>query len=157
MGQREAHVGAHGACWRCVNATVDDVAEIARIHVVASQQAERGHIPDACLDAINVETRQRMWQRIVADPKHPVRVIVAEDRGRIVGFAACGPVRGDEERGEPLALYVDPREQRCGRGSALMEAAEDDLRDRGYGVAVVWVLSTNTPATVFLSQQGLAP
>lgn len=135
-------------------ATVGDVTEVARIHVAASRRTERGLIPDAALDAIDVGARERMWRRIVSDGGHPVHVIVAEDRGSIVGFAASGPEPDTDGTGELHAVYVDPPEQGRGHGTALLEAVEDDLRDRGYDEAVLWVLSTNVPTITFYRDRG---
>lgn len=124
------------------------------MHVDSARDAERGLVPDAVLDAMKVEPRRRMWQRIVGDADHPVHVLVAEDDGRLVGFAACGPVRDAAGLGELHAVYVDPTAQRRGYGSALLAAAEADLADRGCAEAVLWVLRRNASTIAFYEAHG---
>lgn len=135
-------------------ATAEDVEAIARIHVAASRAAERGLLPDAALEAMSIEPRRRIWERIVTEPEHPVRVFVAEDEGGVVGFAASGPLRADKRTGELYAIYVDPDRQRRGHGSLLLDAAEEDLRARGCDDAVLWVLPANTRTIAFYEARG---
>ena len=65
------------------------------------------------------------------------RAWVAEERGRVVGFAAAGVV--DETRliGEIAMVAVDPAAQRRGIGSSLTEHATAWLREQGMRVAVL--------------------
>lgn len=136
-------------------ATTDDADAIARVHVATWQHAYRGHLPDATLDALDVETRRAMWTRILSTPDHPAHVAVAEEDGAVVGFAAAGPWRdGDEPAGELMALYVAPSAQGRGHGAALLAAAEADLAVRGYDTAVLWVLATNAPTIGFYTAHG---
>lgn len=60
--------------------------------------------------------------------------LVAEDVGRIIGFAGMmlkWVYVEDAPRGEVLALVVDPAARGRGVGAALMAAAEAWLRDHG--------------------------
>lgn len=65
------------------------------------------------------------------------RAWVAEDEGRVVGFAAAAVV--DEARliGELAMVAVDPAAQRRGIGSSLTERATAWLQEQGMCVAVI--------------------
>lgn len=135
-------------------ATAADVDAIARVHVATWRHAYRGQLPDAALDALDVGPRQAMWQRILTTADHPARAFVAVEATAVVGFSACGPLRGDADLGELYALYVTPAAQGRGHGRQLLQAAEDDLAARGYADAVLWVLATNTPTIGFYEACG---
>jgi GNAT superfamily N-acetyltransferase len=69
---------------------------------------------------------------------------VAEVAGRLAGFVLHGPSRDDDAAattGEIWALYVDPDRWRAGVGRALVDAALDDLRRRGFRESSVWTLA----------------
>lgn len=73
-------------------ATLDDVAGMARAHVVAWQQTYRGMVPDAVLDAADAAARrERMWRTVLADGA-TMTAAVADRDGEIVGFASSGAV-----------------------------------------------------------------
>lgn len=138
-------------------ATIDDVDAIARVHVATWRHAYRGQLPDAALEAVDVERRRAMWQRIVGTEGHPAHVFVAEEAGEVCGFAASGPLRDDDAdgaAGELYALYVAPPAQGRGLGSRLLQAAEADLVDRGHARAVLWVLATNAASIGFYEAHG---
>src|SRR5437867_6001616 len=109
-------------------------------------------MPDAVLDEIAVEPRERMWRQTLTAVESPLRVWIAEQSGEIVGFAATGPARGeDAEPGtaEVYAIYLERVVQGTGVGRALFTRAVDDLRDRGYGAAILWVLESNAATRRF--------
>ena len=85
---------------------------------------------------------------------------VAEDGGRVVGFAVTGrseDADADERTGELYAIYLEPDRVGTGLGRTLFEHAIDDLRERGYGVITLWVLETNEQARRFYESAGWAP
>jgi ribosomal protein S18 acetylase RimI-like enzyme len=65
------------------------------------------------------------------------RVWVAEDEGRVVGFAAAGVVDDARLIGEIAMVAVDPAAQRHGIGSSLTEHAAAWLQEQGMRVAVL--------------------
>ena len=127
------------------------------MHVAVWQAAYRGLLPDALLDGLSVDRRERMWSetlRAYADT-HPV--VVAEDAAiGICGFGNGGSPRGDPVpgyTGEFKTLYVLPRCQRRGIGRGLLVGIAARLADRGHVGAVAWAL-TASPACHFYEAMG---
>ena len=147
---------------RVRDAVAGDAASLARVHVDGWRAAYRGQIPDAYLDGLDVAEREIAWCRqLGAVDRDPARcTIVAEDGGRVVGFAGVGPAEDDDASpaaGEVYAIYVSPDRLREGIGRALLARAEQALRDRGYEVATLWVLATNAGAMAFYESVGWEP
>jgi len=97
------------------------------------------------------------FQAVLADPD--VSVLVAEERGELVGFTGCGANRDPDagpRTGEVRAFFVAPCSWRRGIGRALMAAALDDLRRRGYAEATLWSFAANDRANAFYGDQGFA-
>src|SRR5262245_35529915 len=114
-----------------------DARRIAEIHVAGWRAAYRGQMPDALLDSLSVEERASRWREAIEAPPNPgVRTFVIEQDGVITGFASTGPDRGPDpgaDLAELYAIYLDPSSWGSGQGRALLAAALDDLRDRGFG------------------------
>jgi GNAT superfamily N-acetyltransferase len=94
--------------------------------------------------------RQRSWAGPL-DAPHPRHAwLVAEQAGRVVGFAVVGPARdGDLDAattGELRIVLVEARARGLGVGSALIAAAERALRDSSFLAATLWVLPDNAQA-----------
>jgi ribosomal protein S18 acetylase RimI-like enzyme len=135
------------------DATADDIAGIAQIHVDAWRAAYRGHIPDTVLDALNVEDRARMWRGNLGRAS-PSRLIVTDP---LTGFCFHGPSRdGEDGVAEIFAIYVRPDCWRQGAGRALCERAEHDAIGRECKALTLWVLKTNDPARRFYERVGYA-
>jgi ribosomal protein S18 acetylase RimI-like enzyme len=85
------------------------------------------------------------------------RVLVAEQDRALVGFVAFGPADGeanDLKLGEIYAIYLDSAHWGQGHGRALLSAAMEGLRCRGFDEAVLWVLETNERARRFYEKAG---
>ena len=86
----------------------------------------------------------------------PMRTLVADVAGRVVGYAHGGPVRPepDEELdgGELWGMYVDPGNG--GHSWALIGAICDSLRVSGYREAWLWVMRDNVHARRFYEAAG---
>jgi len=120
-------------------ATVDDIETIATIHIACWRAAYRGILPDAHLDALDLNERIGRWRSwINAD------VFVAiDDENNIVGFSRV-------KDGEISHVYVDPNRQRSGAGRLLLNA----VVDASGGNASLWVLEDNHRARAFYEAQG---
>ena len=135
-----------------------DAPAVARVHVDSWRGAYAGLLPRAVLDGLSVDRRASGWRRVL-DPSSPDRVVVAEEGGRVVGFAHVGPHHdGDLEadRGLLAALYVDPAWWGSGVGGRVHDAGLERLTADGYGRAVLWMLSTNRRAGAFYRHRGWA-
>ena len=123
-----------------------DAPGIARVHVDAWRSTYRGLVPDAYLDGLQSEPRERFWRTTLANADAPERVVVAQDAGgEIVGFAAGGPERagGALYGGELYAIYLLATQQRLGLGRRLALAIVRQLLETGHDAMLVWVLANN--------------
>ncbi|MGW0994848.1 N-acetyltransferase family protein [Streptomyces sp. NPDC002523] len=135
-----------------------DCERVSEIRVRGWRHAYRGLIPQTYLDALDVSAdaeRRRAW---FARSDDAVVNLVAEQDGRIVGWAALGPYRDGEVRtsdAELYALYVDPEHLGSGIGRALL--AESVERCAGYPRMFLWVLKENSRARRFYERAGFRP
>jgi ribosomal protein S18 acetylase RimI-like enzyme len=137
---REAHAG--------------DVAGIARVHVESSRAAHAGLLPAETFAVFTFERRLATWAETLAGGDE--FVYVAEEDGRVVGFASGGAERaGDAEfDGELYTVYVLPARQRLGAGRLLTLAVAERLAAEGFGALLLWVLEGNKPARRFYESLG---
>lgn len=75
--------------------------------------------------------------------------LVAEDDGGVFAFVAW-----DADTGEVSALFVHPRGQRRGAGSALLGAAEDALRGAGHAQAHLFTEERSSGVRDFYARCG---
>jgi ribosomal protein S18 acetylase RimI-like enzyme len=139
------------------NATAEDAASIADIHVRTWQSAYRGLLPDDALDAITPEQRHPMWERLLAAPPGAHGVLLAERDGTLVGFSSFGRTRDPEapdDTFELFTIYVGPEVQGQGVGTRLLQAAMAAMREAGAVGALLWVLDGNEPAQRFYRKHG---
>ncbi len=78
----------------------------------------RGLISDGYLNSLRYETAERKWALFLAEPENII--FVAEERGRVIGFAAGMPVRKDSGMRRAFALYVENAAKGCGIGGTLL-------------------------------------
>jgi GNAT superfamily N-acetyltransferase len=135
-------------------AEIGDAAAIARVHVETWRTAYRGLLPDDFLAALDQAGYEQRWARTLKDGNG--RVYVAEDSGRVVGFASGGPERAGEDAyaGELYAIYVLHESQGHGHGRALVRAVAQALREMNLTNMIVWVLRDNHPARHFYERLG---
>lgn len=88
------------------------------------------------------------------------RTWVAEQDGRLIGFADTGPCREEGTAPATAELHTISLDQEVvgrGIGRALLAHALDDLRRHGYQAAMLRVLATNARARRFYEAAGWAP
>jgi GNAT superfamily N-acetyltransferase len=139
-------------------ATVDDAAGIARVHVDTWRATYAGIVPAEHLAALSAEAGAQRWRSNLAAAEPGRFTYVADDAGQVVGFASGGPERsGDPEyRGEVYALYVLPAWQRRGVGRQLLGACGRRLLAQGVVSLLIWVLADN-PSRDFYARLGGLP
>jgi GNAT superfamily N-acetyltransferase len=134
-----------------------DARDIAEIHVRSWRAAYRGQLTDEFLDGLNVEDRLEMHRLALEAPPVEYRMWLAEEDGRAIGFAVTGKSEdadADERTAEVFAIYLDPERVGTGVGRHLFSHAVDDLRNRGFRSATLWVLETNESARRFYEVAG---
>ncbi len=137
-------------------ATVQDAPALGRVHVRAWRAAYRGQLPDDYLDGLQPGERAAGWERGLRRDRTRDPVLVAEQAGRVVGFAVVGPAGDPEGAGELYAINVDPDHWGTRAGRALLLAAQAELARLGYDEAVLWVLPGNARARRFYEVAGWA-
>jgi ribosomal protein S18 acetylase RimI-like enzyme len=137
-------------------ATVADARRIAQIHVETWRAAYRGQMPDAVLDALDMDRRETVWNSQLATQPHGIAV--AESEKEIIGFCCFIPSRDKdskpEEIGEIAAIYVQPEFWRSGAGTVLCRHALNEARLRNYSAVTLWVLASNLVARKFYEAMG---
>ncbi len=137
-----------------------DAPAIAGVHVRSWQEAYRGQLTDEFLDGLSAEDRLDQHRATLEAPRADWRTWVVEEDGTVVAFAVTGPSEdadADEKTGEVYAIYLEPGRLGAGVGRELFAHAVEDLRDRGFHVASLWVLETNERARRFYEIAGWKP
>jgi len=113
-----------------------DARSIASVHIASSNDA---YAPlAACWPAEDIDARAAKWAKRLTE-EASLLVIVAEDEGAVVGFAAGGPARRQEPHTEVeiYAIHVTPTLRGQGVGHAIWNAACSALR--GPALAAIYV------------------
>ncbi len=140
------------------DATIADVAGIARVRVETWRAAYGGLVPPEMLERMDIEreTARRMehWDDMHADARCHDLVAVVD--GEVVGWAMCGPARDAEPpaTGELYAIYAAADRWRRGVGQALLAEVERRLVADGHERAYLWVLLGNARAMSFYEAHG---
>jgi GNAT superfamily N-acetyltransferase len=137
-------------------ARVQDVRQVARVHVRCWQETYRGLMPDAVLDDPGFPAaRERMWTAALTDDRYRQnRVAVAERDGEMVGIAMSGPpwdVAASWTR-QLYVLYVYAADHGTGAGRALLEAVTDPAE-----TVALWVADPNPRAQAFYRKHAFVP
>jgi GNAT superfamily N-acetyltransferase len=135
----------------------EDADAVARVHVRSWQVGYRGLLPADYLENLEAADRAAHYRFGDRRPDAP-ETVVAIEHG-ICGFATIAPAPDDDVSGcgQLCALYVDPPWWGQGVGRLLIAAARDALAQRGFAIAVLWVLAGNDRAQRFYRADGWAP
>lgn len=141
------------------------------VTVEAATPGDADAVADLWVDLAS--DQRRYGSKLLADPNreairesmahHAVEggLSVARDGDDIVGFVRYGvedgPLAVGVTRGIVRDLYVAATHRRSGVGSALLDAAETALRDRGVGVIGLEALAANADAVRFYEDRGYRP
>lgn len=143
-------------------ATIADAQAIAEIQICSWQWAYRDLLPQDYLDhmATTLSTRIEARRTELESVPKAQRWWIAEYMQQIAGFALSGPSRDPDAvpaTAEIYALYLSPEATGKGIGRALFSHAVEDLRQRGYEQATLWVLEGNARARRFYETAGWMP
>lgn len=125
-------------------ATLQDAPGIARVHVVAWQEAYHGIVPQPFLDSLDITSRTEVWKSRLDQSN--IEVFVAIVDGQLCGFASGGPAREPIHGfdGEFHAIYLLRGTKGKGIGRLLMHRIAEALQARGFSRAMLWVLKDNS-------------
>ena len=136
-------------------ARVQDIRQMARVHVRCWQETYRGLMPDAVLDDPGFPAaRERMWTDVLTSGRYRQnRAAVAERDDELAGIAMSGP---PEDAAAAWArqlyvLYVYAADHGTGTGEALLEAVIDPAEPAALRVA-----DPNPRAQAFYRKHGFA-
>lgn len=139
-------------------ATADDAAQIAAVHVASVRQAYAGVVDEDYLEHLDVDARESTWREQLENPPRGVQVWVAEEEGKVVGFASLGPSLDEDADRDTLqihTIYLEPHAWGQGIARELMRSV---LAAVPAGAPVtLWVLSANERARHFYRRNGFVP
>ncbi|WP_339112431.1 GNAT family N-acetyltransferase [Thioclava sp. GXIMD2076] len=146
---------------RFCDAGLEDVEELAQLHVQAWRDTYTGLLPQAMLDQLDLRQRMTQWHNAITHKagRSGTGVVLARAGGDLLGFVSYGPQRDADLAlkgydGEIEALYVQRNAQGRGLGRALLGHAGTRLQAAGFGAAALWVLEANAPACAFYAAMG---
>ena len=137
-------------------ATLDDAAEIAKVHMRSWEVAYRGLIADDYIQDRNAK-RPEQFRSMLSGENTTHYVILKEEC--IVGLLSMGLSRDDDAdatRYEVYGIYLHPDYFRQGIGSIAMAYAFDTARQLGMKTISLWVLQGNEQAIGFYQKQGFS-
>jgi len=142
-------------------ASIDDVQQIALIHVTSWADAYQGLMPKAYIERYTLTRRELLWRKIIS--KNLSEVFVAQVDCRLVGFLSFDRVQEKDlllgQHFELSSLYVLPKYHRLGVGRGLYQTFETELLEKVKGSPTqvkLWVLDTNLIAFNFYTCLGFS-
>lgn len=127
------------------------------MHVDTWRSAYKGIVPEAHLEGLSYDESEGLWRDVLTAGDGCV--FVADDAGRIVGFAS-GSTRERYSRdlrqyeGELKTAYVLPSHQGTGKGRRLVGAVARCFEERGVSSMLLWAFKENRAARRFYESLG---
>jgi ribosomal protein S18 acetylase RimI-like enzyme len=132
---------------RIREASIEDTAAIAQVHVDSWRTAYQGIISDEYLANLDVKAREAGWIRFFEQPNRSSVIYVAvNEADSIVGFVSGGATRSSEYGydAELYSIYILSSYQGQGIGARLAGEIVDYFRRMGYHSFMLWVLEQNS-------------
>ncbi|MGZ5400971.1 MAG: N-acetyltransferase family protein [Nocardioides sp.] len=145
----------------CRVAWADDAPAIARLQLRVREQDLGGLLPAEAL-GVDPQAAEAAWRPALTRPADArIRVLVALERNRVVGFVITSPATDPDTDpvvdAELMELSVDPGERGKGHGSRLLQAAMDTVTSDRFRRAVLWAVAEDDAMRGFLTSAGWAP
>jgi GNAT superfamily N-acetyltransferase len=126
----------------------DDAESIGRVVVDTWRTTYGGIVPQDYLDSLSYDNAADRWRGRLSDMDKIWPgwfTYVAEDNGRVFGFAGGGPSNGYglPFKGELGFIYLMEAHQRRGTGRQLAANVASRLMRGGYLSMIVWVFTQN--------------
>jgi len=134
-----------------------DALVVAQIRVASWRATYRGVVPDSYLDVMSAEENAPQWAAAARGEQPGMRLLMCEDEGSAIGFAAFGAARLPQfgYTGELYAIYFLPDAVGKGNGSALMAEVVRGLEALGHGDMILWVMEDNSRGRRFYERAGM--
>ena len=135
-----------------------DEPAVAGVHARSWRAAYRGLLPDTFLDTLGPDHFEPRYTFGAGGPDAP-ETVVAEEDGKICGFATVAPAADPDVAGagELTSIHIDPEWWSRGIGRLLLEDARARMVARGWTHAVLWMLEGNERADRFYRRDGWEP
>jgi len=137
-------------------ATLKHVQGLANVHVKTWQQAYKGIIDQAHLDALDLKQREERWINILQIPNRKSQVyVLLNNQNQVVGFYSIGESREKEHNytHELWGLYILPEYQGRGLGRFVFEDVKQKLHALNAQSLCVIVLKEG-PAVGYYKKMG---
>jgi GNAT superfamily N-acetyltransferase len=146
--------------WRLRRARPADVPAIVAVQDAAWRRDFLAWAPAGSLHRDETVSTQ-LWDERIAHTVSGCAVLVADDGGRVLGFAWSRPWTDTADLPRCTvklnALYVDSPSRSHGVGAALLTEALTMASCAGYRHAALWVIEQNTRARSFYEAHGWRP
>ncbi|MFD3531732.1 GNAT family N-acetyltransferase [Streptomyces sp. NPDC058664] len=142
-------------------ASSEDAAAVAAVHVLSWRAAYRDLLPAPYLDALDVAERTAVWRARLTAPDRPTVLVATGAGGRVLAFSCFRAWSGEgldpATTAELAALYALPEAWGTGVGRALLSASTEALVVAGFRTAALWVLAGNARGRRFYEAAGWRP
>lgn len=137
------------------SASIEDAADVARVHVDTWRSAYRDILPAEFLARLSYDRSAQWWTSVISEPSPHSCLWILDEGSKPVGFAFAGENRSPDlpYDGELQAIYVLAEHQGNGGGRLLFDAVRGSLRDAGLRSMLLWVLENN-PSRSFYERLG---
>lgn len=130
-----------------------DAPAIAKVSYLTWLHAYRGIIPDAELDALNLESVTDKWVQILSLVSPKSGTLVAIYDGSLIAYSRFYPTLDSDDDRDMVAtigsIYVHPDFQHKGIGRELMRKILETVKGHGFTEATLHVLAANETARKF--------
>ena len=126
------------------SATIQDVPQVAKVHVESWQKSFQGIVPQKFLDNMSIEKREKAFRESFHDESY--QMLVAENlNGEIIGFADFGKSRHKnlDFESELYAIYLLPQFQGKGIGRNLFQKCVKILKTKNSKSMCLQALSVS--------------
>lgn len=131
-------------------ATLEDIHQIADIHIKTWYETYTGMIKQEILDELSIGSGETLWKAVLEDQNQAVWVY--EQQEKIFGFADFY-YPSKSNAGEVKAIYLLKRVQRQGIGRQLILCGFQRFKHQGFQYVYVDVLNKN-PSRYFYEKLG---
>jgi ribosomal protein S18 acetylase RimI-like enzyme len=136
-------------------ADVNDAKVLGEIHSKSWKIAYKNIVPDSVLNNISAEKRQKYFEKALSEKLEEDALIFVDDKA--VGLMSIGKCRDEDQDstcGEIWGIYLLPEYWHKGIGTYFIQWGLNELKNRNFQKATLWVLEENIHARKFYKKMG---